>query len=183
MVIVGRSIFMVLSDKRILKKSISKINNDKFINEDEKETRIKIVKEILKEKDTKQRYSKLYDMICDYLDHEFICKNVCGFNNGICSKRQYMIDRGIKKDSYENGCCHGYKEKKTCEHLKNGRCSIKNIACKIFTCPFLKLKGINYSINKIYFARYFFNFRQKFYMQNTYFVDKDIILEGILKRM
>lgn len=174
---------MVMSDKRILAKTINIINNDKSINDKEKANRIKVVEKILEEKDIKKRYSRLYDMICDYLDNDFINNNVCGFNNGICSKRQYMIDKGIKKDSYENGCCHGYKEGKTCEHLKNGRCSIKNIACKIFTCPYLRLRGIRYSINKIYFARYFFNVRQKFYMENTFFVDKDIILEGILERM
>lgn len=174
---------MVMSDKRILAKTINIINNDKSINDKEKANRIKVVEKILEEKDIKKRYSRLYDMICDYLDNDFINNNVCGFNNGICSKRQYMIDKGIKKDSYENGCCHGYKERKTCEHLKNGRCSIKNIACKIFTCPYLRLRGIRYSINKIYFARYFFNVRQKFYMENTFFVDKDIILEGILERM
>lgn len=174
---------MIMSDKRILAKSINLINKDKSINDIEKAKRIKVVETILKEKDIRQRYSKLYDMICDYLDNDFINNNMCGFHNGICSKRQYMIDKGIKKDSYENGCCHGYKEGKVCEYLKNGRCSIKNIACKTFTCPYLKSKGISYSINKIYFARYFFNARQKFYMENTYFVDKDVVLEGIFKRM
>jgi len=174
---------MILSDVRILKKTVNKINNDKNITQEEKDKRIKIVKNILREKNIEKRYSKLYDMICDYLDNEFINKNVCGFKNNLCSRRQYMIDRGIKKDTYLNGCCHSYREGKDCEHLKNGRCSIKNIACKIFTCPYLRLKGKNYSINKIYFARYFFNSRQKFYMENTYFVDKDVVLKGILERM
>ena len=174
---------MILSDVRILKKTVNKINNDKNITQEKKDKRIKIVKNILREKNIEKRYSKLYDMICDYLDNEFINKNVCGFKNNLCSRRQYMIDRGIKKDTYLNGCCHSYREGKDCEHLKNGRCSIKNIACKIFTCPYLRLKGKNYSINKIYFARYFFNSRQKFYMENTYFVDKDVVLKGILERM
>lgn len=171
------------SDKRILRSSINRINRDKNITEKEKKKRIKVVENILKEKNIEKRYSKLYDMICDYLDNEFINKNVCGFQNDLCSKRRYMIEKGIKKDSYINGCCHSYKHSNDCEHLKNGRCSIKNIACKTFTCPYLRLKGKNYSINKIYFAKYFFNFRQKFYMQNTYFVDKDVVLKGILERM
>jgi len=174
---------MVMSDKVILRKTANIINKDKTIDEKEKEKRIRLVEDILKETDKEKRYSKLYDMICDYLDEDFINRNVCGFKDGICSRRQYMIDKGIKKDTYKNGCCHGYKEGGDCKHLKNGRCSIKNIACKTFTCPYLKLKGISYSINKIYFARYFFNFRQKFYMENTYFVDKDVVLKGILERM
>lgn len=174
---------MILSDKTILRKSIRLINRDKELSKKEKEKRIKVVEDILKEKDIKKRYSKLYDMICDYLDKEFIVRNVCGFKDNLCSRRRCMMEKGIEKDTYLNGCCHSYKENKDCEHLKNGRCSIKNIACKTFTCPYLKLKGKRYSINKIYFARYFFNIRQKFYMQNTYFVDKDIVLKGILERM
>lgn len=174
---------MIRSDKRILLRTINMINNEKNISEVEKTKRIKVVENILKEKDIEKRYSKLYDMICDYLDNEFINKNICGFENNLCSRRKYMIDKGIKKDTYLNGCCHSYKDGKDCEHLKNGRCSIKNIACKTFTCPYLKLKGKRYSINKIYFARYFFNSRQKFYMQNTYFVDKKVVLKGILERM
>ena len=130
-----------MSDKKILNKSLNKIKNDKSIDDSEKKQRIKTVKNILKEKDIRKRYSKLYDMICDYLDNEFICKNVCGFKDGICSRRQHMIDKGVKKESYINGCCYGYKEKKVCDYLQNGRCSIKNIACKTFTCPFLKLRG------------------------------------------
>lgn len=174
---------MILSDSKILKKTKNLIVKDKTLTKKEKEKRFKIVEKILAEKNIEKRYSQLYDMICDYLDNEFINKNVCGFKNNLCSRRQYMIEKGIKKDTYLNGCCHSYKEGKDCEHLINGRCSIKNIACKTFTCPYLRLKGKNYSINKIYFAKYFFNFRQKFYMQNTYFVDKDIVLKGILERM
>ena len=174
---------MKLSDKQILKKTTNMINNDKEISPEEKAKRIEKVKKILEETNLEKRYSNLYDMICDYLDNEFINKNVCGFENDLCMRRQYMIKKGIKKDTYLNGCCHSYKDGSDCEHLKNGRCSIKNIACKTFTCPYLRLKGKNYSINKIYFARYFFNSRQKFYMQNTYFVDKDVVLKGILERM
>lgn len=172
----------MVSDKTILKRSVNMINKTKNIDDDEKKQRIEVVKKILTEKDIEKRYSKLYDMICDYLDHEFIDKNVCGFKDDLCSKRRHMIEKGIKKDTYINGCCHGYKAGGDCEHLKNGRCSIKNIACKTFTCPYLRLQGKNYSINKIYFAKYFFNMRQKFYMENTYFVDKDVVLKGMLER-
>lgn len=172
----------IMQDKKILRKSIKEIERDKYIDENEKKRRIGIIKNIIEEKNIKKRYSKLYDMICDYLDDEFIHKNVCGFENNLCSRRKYMMEKGIKKDTYLNGCCHSYKEGKDCQYLKNGRCSIKNIACKTFTCPYLKLKGKRYSINKIYFAKYFFNYRQKFYMQNTYFVDKNVVLKGILER-
>lgn len=174
---------MIASDKTIERRTLRLINNDKNISNQEKKRRIKVLNKILKEKNREKRYSLLYDMICDYLDNEFINKNVCGFCDNLCSRRRSMIEKGIKKDTYLNGCCHSYKENADCHYLKNGRCSIKNIACKIYTCPYLKLQGKRYNINKIYFAKYFFNLRQKFYMQNTYFVDKDIVLKGILERM
>jgi len=174
---------MILSDKMILKKTIKDINKDQNISDEEKDERIVVIKNILAIKDRFERYSKLYDMICDYLDTEFRTKNVCGFKDDLCSRRRDMIERGIKKDSYKNGCCHGYKAGGDCVHLKDGHCTIKNIACKTFTCPFLRKQGIKYSINQIYFAKYFFNFRQKLYMQTTFFVDKDVVLKGILERM
>ncbi len=170
-------------DQVIWEKSVKSINEDKTIDEREKKRRIKTVKSLLDEGDVEKRYSKLYDMICDYLDEEFRSKNICDFKGSLCVRRRNMIAKGIKKDTYENGCCHGYKEKHDCEHLCDGHCSIKNIACKIFTCPFLKKKGIHYSLNQIYFAKYFLNYRQKFYAENTFFVDKSVVLKGILERM
>lgn len=168
------------SDKCIYKKTIDMINNDD-ISEEEKKKRISVVDKIIAEKDISKRYSILYDMICDYLDNEFQSNNICGFKDGICSRRQDMIDRGIKKECYLNGCCYGYKEGKTCDYLIDGHCSIKNIACKTFTCPYLRKKGYKFSINKIYFAKYFFNIAQKVYMEHTHFVDKDIVMKGIMK--
>ena len=170
------------NDKKILSKSIKMINSQN-IAESEKEKRIEEVNEVLKERDIEKRYSLIYDKICDYLDDEFRSNNVCGFKDNLCSKRRNMIAKGIKKDTYENGCCHGYRDGKDCQHLKNGRCQIKNIACKLFTCPYLRKRGKKFSINKIYFARYFYNARQKFYMENTFFVDKDVVMKGILERM
>ena len=119
------------SDKRILRSSINRINRDKNITEKEKKKRIKVVENILKEKNIEKRYSKLYDMICDYLDNEFINKNVCGFQNDLCSKRRYMIEKGIKKDSYINGCCHSYKHSNDCEHLKMVDALLKILLVKL----------------------------------------------------
>ena len=134
-------------------------------------------------KDKRKRYSKMHDYICDYLDKVFYSDNACEFTNNICAHRRYMIEKGIKKDVYENGCCYGYKEGKSCDYLKNGRCSIRNVACKLFTCPYLKInRGIRYSLNKIYLSKYILNRRQKFYLTHTFFVEKEIILDGLIKR-
>lgn len=153
------------------------------INDSEIDKKMKVVDKVLDITNKEKRYSYLYDLICDYLDNEFRTKNICGFDCGICKRRKDMIDRNIKKKTYENGCCYGYKNSKPCEHLIPGKgCSIKNIACKTFTCFYLRKQGYRFKLNNLYLAKYFFNYRQKFYIENTYFVDKNVIMKGILKR-
>ena len=167
-------------DTRIYQKTKKYLERKKETDIEEK---MKVVEKILELKELEKRYSYLYDLICDYLDYEFKEKNICGFDCGLCKRRKDMIARNIQKDTYENGCCHGYLKGKTCEHLEPGKgCKIKNIGCKTFTCFYLRKQGYRYHVKDIYFARYFFNPRQLFYMENTFFVDKPIILEGIMKR-
>ena len=159
------------------KKYLERIK-DSNINE-----KMKIVDEILNIFSKEERYSYLYDLICDYLDNEFKSKNICEFNCGICKRRQDMMNHNIKKETYENGCCYRYMQGSSCEHLIPGvGCGIKNIACKTFTCFYLRKRGYRYKLKDIYLARYFLNYRQRFYIENTYFVDKEIVMKGILKR-
>lgn len=172
---------MKFRDKRILNKTINKMKKDNVPLQEQKK-HIKKVESLIKINDKEERYSKLYDMICDYLDEEFQGKNICQFKDNICSRRKDLMERGIKKELYRDGCCYSYRHHKLCENLKDGRCTIKNIGCKLFTCPYLRKKGYKYTINQIYFARYFFNTRQKVYIQTTFFVDKKVVMKGILKR-
>lgn len=167
-------------DERIYRKTKKYLERMK----DERiEEKMLVVKQVLFISDYEKRYSYLYDLICDYLDNEFRSKNICGFDCGICKRRKDMMERKIKKVCYENGCCRGYKEGKTCKYLiPNVGCSIKNIACKTYTCFYLRKQGYRYKLNNIYLVRYFFNLRQKFYIENTFFVDKNVIIDGILKR-
>lgn len=170
--------FRSYKDKQIYRKTRNYLEK---INDEEIDDKMKIIESVLNISDIKERYSYLYDLICEYLDNEFINKNVCGFNCGICRRRQEMIDKNIKKDTYLDGCCHGYK-KGDCEYLIPGKgCSIKNIACKTYTCFYLRKRGYRYKLNNIYLSRYFFNYRQKNYIENTFFVEKDVVMEGILK--
>lgn len=175
----------------MLKEKITKYKDKKIYDKTKKylekigdtdiDTKMKTIESILNISSIEDRYSYLYDLICEYLDNEFINKNVCGFNCGICKRRQEMIDKNIKKDTYLDGCCHGYKNG-DCEYLIPGKgCSIKNIACKTYTCFYLRKRGYRYRLNDMYLSKYFFNFRQKFHIENTFFVDKDVVMQGILK--
>lgn len=181
-----RSGFMIKEILRTRKDSKIYFKTWKYLEkkkDSEIDKKLEVVKKVLDITDKEKRYSYLYDLICDYLDNEFKSKNICDFNCGICKRRKNMIDRNIKKQLYENGCCYSYKSGKVCKYLVPGKgCSIKNIACKIFTCFYLRKQGYRYRLNDIYLARYFFNRRQKFYIKNTFFEDKDTIMEGILRR-
>lgn len=153
------------------------------IKETEIEEKMKVIDQILEKEVGEERFSYLYDILCDYLDQEFKKKNICGFHNNICKRRCHMIEENKKKDTYDNGCCYSYLHKRNCEHLNAPYgCKIKNLGCKLFTCSYLKKQGIRYKLNQIYLSRYFFNRRQKFYIENTFFVDKPVIMEGILRR-
>ena len=72
------------------------------------DSKMKLIDSVLDIEDKDKRLDYLYDLICDYLDNEFKEKNICGFNCGICKKRKAMIQEGIKKDKYINGCCYSY---------------------------------------------------------------------------
>lgn len=170
-------------DKLVIYRTNKYIEKRK-ISEKEKQKQKRLFKEVMNIKDKYKRYSKMHDYICDYLDKVFYHDNACEFHNNICAHRKYMIEHGIKKDVYEDGCCYGYKEGKVCNKLKNGRCTIRNVACKLFTCPYLKItRGVRYSLDNIYLSKYLLNRRQKLYLTHTYFVEKDIILEGLMKRV
>ena len=67
-------------------------------------------------KDKEERYSKLYDLICDYLDEEFIVRNVCGFKNNQCYMQRKL------KNNEVNGCC------RMCIHQNRGQSCMLHIA-------------------------------------------------------
>ena len=142
-----------------------------------------ILEKVLKKKDIKERYSYLYDLLCNYLDNEFKEQNICDFNWGIWKKRQYLKDNNIKKDTYINGCCYSYLDKKNCDHLnKDGTCNVKCLGCKLFTCNYLKKQGYKYKLKNIYLSKYFFNFWQRNFIEYTFRKPKEYVLKGILKR-
>ena len=127
-------------------------------------------------KDLKKRYSYIYDVVCDYLDKEFINKNICGFKDNICLS---VKNNGHCPES-KNGCCYG-RNRGLCKNFKNGTCTIKSISCKLFTCRYLKKKKIRYKVNDIPLLKYFFNIRQKFIIDTSIFVDKKEMIELLLK--
>lgn len=127
-------------------------------------------------KNIKERYSYIYDTVCEYLDNEFKNKNICGFCNGKCissTNNSYFSES-------QSGCCYG-RQRGVCKYLKNNKCSIKSISCKLFTCRYLKNKNIKYNVNDIPLLKYFFNIKQKYIISMSIFKDKEEVIELLMK--
>ena len=133
--------------------------------------------------DKKQIYNKAYDLGCDYLDSQFYGKNLCDFHNDKC---------GYKKDyDIKIGCCRHYEKHKQlglilneklvkCRYLANdGHCTIKCMGCKLFTCDYLKNKGISFKIKDIFVLDSVFNIIQKIVLKSRVYTPKEEILNKI----
>lgn len=125
-----------------------------------------------------EKYEYIYDTVCDFLDNEFICKNICEFKNDKCiAKRNFNITCG---------CCRHYKSLFSnqliqCEYLINKRCSTKCLTCKMFTCNYIvKHKKIKYRIKDIFLLDKFLNPIQKIIILISYFTSKEKIIKRLL---
>lgn len=164
--------------KKIIK--ISDKNNYKvkfnFINKNDQNLvkQLKIVEKAINIKDTKEKYEYIYDIICKDLDKK-ISTNYCEFKNDICIR-----DR-IKLNNHRNGCCECTGRGK-CKYLINSECTMKTcMACKLFTCHTLKKKGIKHSLND-YILSEFFDRKQKYILENSFWTPKEIVIERLLKK-
>ena len=53
--------------------------------------------------DKKQKYERIYDEVCEYLDKQF-CNNLCEFKENKCGEK--------RNTNIEVGCCRHFKNKK-----------------------------------------------------------------------
>ncbi len=160
--------------KNNIKITINNKNIDIKKEKDERIINLYHLEKALNIKNKKERYEYIYDVVCDYLDSNFYGKNLCEFKNNKC-----LGDRN-KKFEKSCGCCNG-RDRGTCKYLVGGRCSIKCMACKLFTCPSLKKKGIKFRVRDIPLLKYFFSLRQKEVLAYTIFTPKDEVIEKLIK--
>ena len=161
--------------KKIIKYCDKNNFNVKFnINNKELDKSLKEVEKALNIKDKEKRYNYIYDRICFDLD-EKIKTNYCEFCNDICFR-----DRE-KNNNHKNGCCECAGRGK-CKYLINSECTMKTcMACKLFTCPALKKKGIKQSINDFVLSN-FFDSKEKYILENSFWTPKEIVMERLLKK-
>lgn len=152
------------------------IDNSKLQLYPEIEDEIHVV-HALNIKDIKERYSYIYDVVCDYLDNEFITNNKCDFINNRCISVRF----GSHCPESVNGCCYG-TNRGLCKNFIDGKCTIRSLSCKLFTCRYLRKQGIKYPINSFPLLKYFFNIRQKIVIDESIYKDKDYIIDLLIKK-
>ena len=129
-----------------------------------------------------ERYIYIYDTVCDYLDIVFYGKNICDFKNNQCGEK--------RNTSSVVGCCRHYKYKLigpfyprwvVCEHLTDDyKCGAKCIACKLYTCDYLKKKRIEFKIGDILLLDVFFRPLQKYYIKYMVYTPKEKIIKRLM---
>ena len=128
-----------------------------------------------------ERYNYIYDTACDYLDSFFYGKNLCDFKNNQCGEK--------RNTSSLIGCCHHFKNKYLgpltklvpCEHLKEDHtCGAKCIGCKLFTCDYLRKKGVQFKIKDILLLDAFFDPLQKYFIKTMVFTPKEKIIKRLM---
>ena len=127
-----------------------------------------------------ERYNYIYDTVCNYLDSYFYGKNLCDFQDNRCGEK--------RNTSILTGCCHHFKIKRLgpltklvlCEYLKDDHtCGAKCISCKLFTCEYLRKKGIKFRVKDILLLDAFFNPLQKYFIKFSFFTPKDKIIKKL----
>ena len=137
----------------------------------EYKSNFKLLERVINIKDLEKRYSFIYDYVCDYLDKEYIEKNICDFKDDVC-----IYFRSLKEYDHKNGCCYSDKRGGLCENLNKDHCNISSISCKLYSCPILREKKINYKINNILLLKYFFTIKQKFIIKYSFFKPKSYVM-------
>lgn len=132
-----------------------------------------------------KRYEIIYDYICEHLDEEFMRKNICKFEDDKC-----IYNRHDKSKFNIMGCCYSFKYNglacyniALCKHLKNRSCDAKCLGCKLFTCKYLKERGIIFKLDYMIVAKGFFNKKQRELLRTTFFVTKGEVMEKLMRTM
>ncbi len=128
-----------------------------------------------------ERYNYIYDTVCNYLDNCFCNQHLCDFKDNKCGEK--------RNTTSTVGCCRHFRIKwlgpltklVQCEYLNQDyTCSTKCISCKLFTCDYLKKKGIEFRIKDILLLNVFFNPIQKYFIKYMVFKPKEAIIKKIM---
>ena len=128
-------------------------------------------------KDKRERYSYIYDVVCNELDRRFNKLNLCDFKDSKCIRKRNLVGR-YEDNTLNYGCC--FTKGRVCEYLSCKSCNIASIGCKFFTCNYLKRRGINYKPNDFLIIRKFYSKRDIRIINNYIYTTKEDTLDIML---
>ncbi len=142
-----------------------------------KEEQIKKAIEIINIESEDKQYERIYDEVYSYLKKDFVSNSYCDFKNNKCVAQRHFR---FFPANFKNGCC--FKQVKTCPHLqKDGSCNTQCMACRLFSCPYLSKRGIEYYANEFILFNAFLTKKQRKHLVFDFYMDKHKVLEGIAK--
>lgn len=146
-----------------------------ILNKEKLET-LNNIKKAINIKDVKKRYSFIYDTVYDYIDNKYLTCNYCDFKNNVC-----VFFRNNPNIIHENGCCYSDARGGLCNHLKNNKCEIKSISCKLYSCEYLRKRKVNFRMKNIPLIKYFFNLKQKYFIKYSFFKPKSYVMYKLIE--
>ena len=130
-------------------------------------------------KDQKEKYSFAYNKVCDLLDGYFNKYNICDFKDNYCARKRELIGRYDNK-TLVNGCC--FTKGRLCPYFIDGKCTKRCLADKIFTCGYLKRKGIRFRVSDFLVLKEILNIRGLYLVDNSLFHDEEELYNVITQK-
>ncbi len=117
-------------------------------------------------------YDKIYESIIDNLR----INNYCDFQDNRC------IANRLNKTKHDiNGCCYISKTG-LCKRLGEDKCTIKNLACTLFMCSYLRKKGIKFKCDDVLIAKYFLTRKEKKILEYSFFIPKEEVIAKLINK-
>lgn len=146
------------------------------------------IKDIANETDLKKKYEYIYDTACDIMDEEFAKGNYCDFQNDMCIRQR---DKNFRKPAHSTmGCCYmvGYTkifscpvDLGLCKFFEKNKCKTRCLTCKLFTCSYLRKKGIKFDPNDIFILKTLLNNKQKKYLRDAFFTEREVMIKKLIE--
>lgn len=129
-------------------------------------------------KSNREKHQYIYDTLCKKLEMNIEKYNYCLFEKNMCIAQRAKCEW---PKATANGCCFDVTKNAECEHLNCKSCDITCISCRLFTCRYLKDRGIDFDIRKNILAKTYFNLLQMPELIWNFFTEKEVILKKVEK--
>lgn len=163
-----------------------KKNNFELYNQSFSEDEIREINAVLDLPDLYSQYNYIYNQACEELDEMFAQDNYCDLRKNVCAcqrnesrivmeilnrfyKLNYSKEFGLRVDA---GLCYKLDGKTEAQ---------KCIACKLYTCKYLRKRKIKVKPDDIFLIKIFFNKRQKLYIERAFFKSQEDIVRKLVK--